>query len=149
MLNLEEGHDKISLSSLSKTLVGLSHQALSYRRESNERDYLHPYFRDRATQGEIKDPNNEFHAISHMWENYTVQMERDYLKAWDIFDREVDGIWPRFKTLIESQKDDIEGQLFCLYGMSACKVQAPEVREKVYKNIKTLLSQKLEKEPRT
>jgi hypothetical protein len=31
------------------------------------------------------------------------------LKAWDIFDREVDGIWPRFKTLIESQKDDIEG----------------------------------------
>ena len=63
-------------------MIGLSHQALSYRRESNERDYLHQYYKDRAAEKEIKDPENELHAISHLWESQTVQMERDYLKAW-------------------------------------------------------------------
>ena len=48
-LKLDEQHDRISLSSLSQALIGLSQQALSYRREANEKDYLHKYYEDRAT----------------------------------------------------------------------------------------------------
>jgi hypothetical protein len=40
-LRLDEMHDKISLGSLSQSLIGLSQQALSYRKEANGHDYLH------------------------------------------------------------------------------------------------------------
>jgi len=41
-------------------------------------------------------------------------MERDYLKAWDIFDREVEKMWPRLEKMILESKDDLEGQLHAL-----------------------------------
>jgi len=33
-------------------------------------------------------------------ESNSVRMERDYLKAWDIFDREAEKMWPRLESLI-------------------------------------------------
>jgi len=46
-------HDKLSLSSLSKSLTGLANQALSYRKECNERDYLHKFYEAHAEQGDF------------------------------------------------------------------------------------------------
>jgi hypothetical protein len=51
MIDLDELHDKISLASLSQTLVGLSAQALSYRREASDQDYLHEHYKQLVTPG--------------------------------------------------------------------------------------------------
>ena len=51
-INLDEEHDKISLSSLSQTLVGLQAQCLSFRREPNDKDYLHKFYEDLALEKE-------------------------------------------------------------------------------------------------
>ncbi len=37
--------------------------------------------------------------IKHLESSY-VKMERDYLKAYSIFDREIEKIWPRLKKMI-------------------------------------------------
>jgi hypothetical protein len=52
-LRLDEMHDKMSLGSLSQSLIGLSQQALSYRREANGHDYLHEFYEKHARHGEI------------------------------------------------------------------------------------------------
>ena len=49
-------HDKISLGSLSQALIGLSQQALSYRREAHDQDYLHKFYEERFMPFE---PKNE------------------------------------------------------------------------------------------
>lgn len=37
-------------------------------------------------------------------------MERDYLRAYSIFDKEVEKIWPKLKKMIQkNKKDDFEG----------------------------------------
>ena len=48
-------HDKISLGSLSQTLIGLSQQALSYRREAHDQDYLHRFYDERSKALDPKD----------------------------------------------------------------------------------------------
>lgn len=110
-LNLEELHDKISLGSLSQSLIGLSQQALSYRKEANGHDYLHNYYEKHATTYEMTDPKHPDYDVMHHFEPNTVRMERDYLKAWDIFDREVEKIQPRLEKLIKQSANDLEGQL--------------------------------------
>jgi hypothetical protein len=132
---LDEAHDRISLSSLSKALTGLSQQALSFRREANDQDYLHKFYEERAMKDEITD-GHALDDISHIVNTSTVKMARDYLKAYDIFDHEVERMWPRYKKLIKQSADDLEGQLHCLLGLSRCKIEAPDLRSQVYKNIK-------------
>ena len=139
-LALDEMHDKISLGSLSQSLIGLSQQALSYRKEAHGHDYLHDYYEKHATNGDIKDPDDPMFKIAHLLESNSVRMQRDYLKAWDIFDREVEQMWPRLEKMIEDNKDDLEGQLHALQAMSSCKIEDPEVREQIYNNIEAKLS---------
>jgi hypothetical protein len=51
-------------------------------------------------------------------------MERDYLKAYTIFDKEVEKIWPRLKKMINNNKaNDFEGQLYALFALSSCKIE--------------------------
>lgn len=138
---LDEAHDKISLSSLSKALTGLSQQALSFRREANDQDYLHKFYEERAMKDEIKD-KHALDEMGHLLNASTVRMARDYLKAYDIFDREVEKIWPRYKKLIKQSEDDLEGQLHCLLGLSRCKIEAPDLRSQIFKNIKKCLESK-------
>ena len=141
-LNLDEMHDKISLGSLSQSLIGLSQQALSYRKEANGHDYLHDYYEKHATYGDITDPDHPMFEVSHHFESNSVKMERDYLKAWDIFDREVEKMWPRLEKMILDSKDDLEGQLHALQAMSSSKIEKPEVREQIFKNVSKLINQK-------
>jgi|DEB0MinimDraft_12_1074336.scaffolds.fasta_scaffold09839_4 hypothetical protein len=60
-------HDKISLSSLSKSLIGLSKQALSFRKEVQGKDYLHKFYEDHATQTEVDQDHPHF-AFAHLIE---------------------------------------------------------------------------------
>ena len=106
---LDEPHDRISLGSLSQSLIGLSRQALSYRREAQDRDYLHKFYEESATPGEPKDPDDPDFAIGHLVESTCVRMERDYLRAWYIFDKEVEKLWPRIQKLIDESENDLEG----------------------------------------
>ena len=83
---LDEAHDKISLSSLSQTLVGLASQALSFRREPNGKDYLHEYYEQLALETEKQAESYEgLRDIAHLYEPEHVQMAREYLKAFKIF----------------------------------------------------------------
>jgi len=76
-----------------------------------------------------------------MWEPITVAMERDYLKAWAIFDKEVDKIKPKLYNSIRQSENDLEGQLHALYALSACKLEAPELKWQMLDNIGKLLGQ--------
>jgi len=67
-------HDNISLSSLSRSLIGLNKQALSFRKEALGKDYLHKFYEDHATQGEIKNPDEKLYEVSHNWESPNVRM---------------------------------------------------------------------------
>jgi hypothetical protein len=76
-------------------LIGLSSQALSYRRESNGKDYLHKYYEDLALEKErvlpsLGDPRLD--DLAHLLEEANVAMGREYLKAYKIFDEEVEKI---------------------------------------------------------
>ena len=65
-------HDKISLGSLSQSIIGLSQQALSYRKEANGHDYLHDYYEKHATYGDITDPNHPMFEVAGSLENQSV-----------------------------------------------------------------------------
>ena len=67
-VGLNESHDQISLSSLSQCLIGLQKQALSYRKDAKQRDYLHKEYEERQTQHEIKDPKHELFQYAHLKE---------------------------------------------------------------------------------
>lgn len=41
-----ENQNVINLSSLSQTLIGMSEQALSYRRDVNQKDYLNKFYEE-------------------------------------------------------------------------------------------------------
>ena len=43
----------------------------------------------------------EKHDLDILYESEHVKMDRDYLKAWDVFDRESEKIWPRMKQLAQ------------------------------------------------
>ena len=88
-ISLDEEHDKISLSSLSQTLVGLHSQCLSYRRESNDRDYLHEFYEELAMEQENAMEKIESLAYARgIKEAEHVKMAREYLKAYKIFEKE-------------------------------------------------------------
>lgn len=51
-------------------------------------------------------------------------MERDYLRAYTIFNKEVERIWPRLINMIKNNsKEDFEGQLYALLALSTCKIE--------------------------
>lgn len=110
-VSINDTQDFISLESMSEVLIGLSDQALSFRREANDKDYMHKFYEDLALKGEIRDKDHEAFKYSHLWESTTVRMARDYLKAWDIFEKENESLNPRFLALIEQSPEDLNGQL--------------------------------------
>ena len=103
---------------------------MSYRREAHDQDYLHKFYREHATGK----PNNDMpmtpkeKEISMMDDATYVSMEREYLKAFDIFSKESEKIWPCLQELIAQSKGDLEGQLHALLAMSVCKYEASEQR---------------------
>ena len=78
---LEENQNIISLKTLSQALVGLSEQALSYRRDVNGKDYLHKFYKDYLMPMEKHISGNEVRDLEKL-KYETVMMERGYLKAW-------------------------------------------------------------------
>lgn len=147
--DLNEDHDKISLSSLSQSLIGLSNQALSYRKEAGGDDYLHKFYENHLTQTEIKNPEHPDFEHAHLNEPATVRMARDYVKAWTIFDKEVDQLEPRIINLINQSKNDLEGQLHALHALSACKIEAPETRDQIFNRLIKRFNNNNDKPPRT
>ena len=130
-------------------MTGLANQALSFRRECNEKDYLHPFYEQHAEGGEkaeiarfglktSKDEGQDYQAGQHLVPS-TVRMQKDYLRAYDIFNTEVERMWPRYNALIDKSKGDLEGQLHCLLGLSKARIEAPEVREKMFDRILGLI----------
>jgi len=99
-IELDEMHDKISLGSLSQALIGLSKQALSFRKEAHGIDYLHKFYEKQCHRGEITEIDDPDYDKPNLHEPTNVGMERDYLKAWAIFDKEVDKIKPRLLEAI-------------------------------------------------
>lgn len=134
-------HDKISLASLSQALSGLGEQAMSYRREAHDQDYLHKFYREHALQK----PTNPLpltpkeREIMGQADNTYVSMEREYLKAYDIFARESEKVWPSLQALIAEARGDLEGQLHALLAMSVCKYEAKDLRADIIQDVNGLL----------
>lgn len=134
-INLDEEHDKISLSSLSQTLVGLQAQCLSFRREPNDKDYLHKFYEDLALEKENFINSFENTKKGKVFEeSQHVGMAREYLKAYKIFERETEKLFPYLKQLIEKSSKDVEGLLYSLHALSVCKYEAPELRDFISKS---------------
>ena len=45
----------------------------------------------------------------HLEEPTCVKMERDYIRAWYIYEKEIEKIKPRFVKLVNECQDDLEG----------------------------------------
>jgi hypothetical protein len=43
-------------------------------------------------------------------------------------------IVPRLATLVKEEKDNLEGQLYALTALAACRVEEPALREEIIKN---------------
>ena len=68
-------------------------------------------------------------------------MDRDYLKAWDIFERESEKMWPRVKELAQKSQEDLEGQLYGLHALCSIKVHGQDLRDDMCANIERLLDE--------
>ena len=53
-------------------------------------------------------------------------MEREYLKTWKIFKNESSKLVPIIEEFIDSDKNDINGQLQALNALSMCRVEAAD-----------------------
>lgn len=62
-------------------------------------------------------------------------MERDYLKAYAVFDNQIVKLAPKIEKLIRESTEDIEGQLHALMALSACKLEDATSRGHIYRNI--------------
>jgi hypothetical protein len=105
---LKEDQTIISLSTLSKTLVGLSEQALSFRRDTNKKDYLHKFYEQYLMPWEnapydVKPSGYEKAKSDH------VLMDRSYLKSWKIFSEESQRLLPKFKQMVNEDKNSLVG----------------------------------------
>lgn len=137
---LEENQNVINLKTLSQALVGLSEQALSFRRDIQRRDYLNKFYEDYLMPLENKPHNNEFRGVEKI-QYETVLMERGYLRAWQQFKENADRIAPRLAALVKEDKDHIEGQLNSLAALSACRLDQPALRTEIVGNVLRLLNQ--------
>jgi len=79
---IKENQNVISLSTLSQTLVGVSQQALSFRRDVQYKDYLNKFYEEYLMPNEQKLYNHEPHGENKHIQTDTVMMERGYLLAW-------------------------------------------------------------------
>ena len=73
-------------------------------------------------------------------EGTSVKMEREYLKAYQIFERQVPQFVDKLSSMVKENPEDTEGQLRALLALSQCKYEATEVREIIFKNLKDLSS---------
>ena len=84
----ESNHD-LTLGSLSDILVGLSQQALSFRRDACDRDYPHEFYEKLLMPEEQRPtashnmPQSERHQSQE--KQNIVLMERSYLNPWTTF----------------------------------------------------------------
>ena len=129
----------INLKTLSQTLVGLSEQALSFRRDVQRKDYLNKFYEDLLMPLEKKLYNNSWRSLDKI--NYeTVLMERGYLKAWTQFKDHADRIAPRLSQLVKEDRDHLEGQLSAFLALSSCRLDDPSLRADLVTNSLRLLN---------
>ena len=125
----------MDLGTLSRTLVGLSNQALSYSRDVVKNDYLHKFYEESLM------PEERYNAVKE-FQDYKAQvvfMERSYLKAWKIFSQESAKLLPSIKELVEADKGILGCQLQGLTALTACKFDEPELRDQIVQNCLNLM----------
>ena len=129
----------INLKTLSQTLVGLSEQALSFRRDVQRKDYLNKFYEDLLMPLEKKLYNNSWRSLDKITYE-TVLMERGYLKAWTQFKDHADRIAPRLAQLVKEDRENIEGQLSAFSALSSCRLDDPSLRSELVTNCLRLLN---------
>ena len=136
---LEENQNLINLKTLSESLVGLSEQALSYRRDVLGKDYLNKFYEDYLMPLEKQIHGNKTFATDKL-KYESVMMERCYLKAWQQFKDHSERILPRMQDLARQDKNNIEGQLHALNALAACRFDQPQLRGEIVANALRLLN---------
>jgi len=122
------------LKTLSQTLVGLSEQSLSFRRDVHKRDYLHSFYEDYLLPLEKRIFSNEPRDMDRFVKSEIVMMERAYLRPWKVFKTESARILPRMADLVKEESDKVEGQLEALRALAAIRVEAKDMRREIIGN---------------
>lgn len=117
------------MKTLSQTLVGLSEQALSYRRDVVGKDYLNKFYEDYLMPYEKNLYNSQGKGVADKFKAETVLMERGYLKAWQQFKSHSQAIIPRLRDLVKEESSSLNGQLHALNALAALKVEERELRQ--------------------
>jgi hypothetical protein len=136
---LEENQNMISLRTLSQALIGLSEQALSYRRDVNGKDYLNKFYEEYLMPLEKTIHGNKTFATERI-KYESVMMERGYLKAWQQFKEHSERILPRLQDMVKEEKNNIEGQLVALNALAACRFDQPSLKTEIVANVLSLLN---------
>ena len=122
------------MKTLSQTLVGLSEQSLSFRRDVHKRDYLHSFYEDYLLPLEKRLFSNEPRDMDRFVKSEIVMMERAYLRPWKLFKTESERILPRMADLVKEESDKVEGQLEALRALAAMRVEAKDIRREIIGN---------------
>ena len=129
-----ENHNKISLYTLSSTLVGVQQQVLSYRRDAVDMDYPTEFYEKyldpdafMADMVVVQDANEKSELLKKRPKH--VLMERSYLNGWRTFMQHTEDILPKIQRLVEDDFNDMNGQMAGLRALSACKFEAKELRD--------------------
>jgi hypothetical protein len=132
---LEEQQNEITLKTFSQTLVGLAEQALSFRRDVVDRDYLNKFYEDYLMPQENKKYlSAQNKDLAHKLKAETVLMERSYLRGWQQLKHHGQILVPRMRTLVAEDKDSLDGQLNALNALSTIRLEEAELRKQIVDN---------------
>jgi len=134
--SVEDRFTKMNLHTLSSTLIGLEHQAMSHRRDIVDNEYPSEFFEKVAMPEEdflrrmdgamARDQKEEMRKTL----STHVRMERTYLKAWRTFMDRTRNVPSLIDKMLK--KECTRNDLFTsLRALNACRFEAKELRDKI------------------
>ena len=121
----KENFNNLTIGTMSQTLIGLHNQVLSFRRDSEDKDYLNKFYEQYLMPLENMPNNQEVPRGMEKFRSEYVEMERTYLRAWQIYKKETANLLPKFKEMIKDDKANVEGQLYALNALAVTKFDEP------------------------
>mgnify|MGYP000930017135 CR=1 FL=1 len=129
----------MNLHTLSSTLIGLEEQAMSYRRDIEDRDYPTDFY-EKLVNPEEAWLDRHQHALerpelraAQKQLSTHVKMERTYLNAWQTFAKRTENVPETISRLLKNKCTTLEDLFTALRALNACRFQAPELRDKIGK----------------
>lgn len=125
---------------LASILTGVEQQALSFKRDAEEKDYPTDHYRDHVLEEEVlmrnKNASDNLRDYIRKYGKKTIQMDRSYLKGWTTFLEKTENMDEKIRKLFYHQRD-VEKNLTvldCFAGLralSAARYSAKDLRNEM------------------